>query len=102
MLKIDKLPDVSGSEVRNGNDEVFGFDVRGNSKELAKKSGKSKSKKSKKLSKSQKSAKSGKNLSKRWNLPNFSATETGSNFLTPKTRVAFNCLWLAFTETLIL
>ena len=102
MLKTTGLPDVSGPELGNGDGEVVGFDVSGGDEELAKKSGKSKGKKSKKLSKSRKSAKSGKNLLKSRNSPNFGATKTGPSFLTPKTRAAFNRLWLIFTKAPIL
>ena len=49
------------------------------------KSGKSKSKKSK-------------NLSKSGNLPNFDTKNSGQSFLTPKARLAFNRLRLAFTK----
>ena len=47
-------------------------------------------------------AKLGKKLSKSENSTNFDATEDGSNFLTPDTKITFNCLRLAFTEALIL
>ena len=45
--------------------------------------------------KSKKSSKSG-------NLPNFNAKDSGSSFLTPKARLTFNHLWLAFTKAPIL
>ena len=54
-----------------------------------------------KLSKSQKSAKSGKKLSKSRNLSNFSAKKNEPSFLILNARIAFNCLWLAFTKALI-
>ena len=95
MLKTNGSLDVSGPEVRNGNDEVDRFGV-GGSEELAKKSGKSKSQN---LSKSQKSVKSGKSLPKSRNSPNFSATEAGPSFLIPSAREAFNRLQLTFTKT---
>ena len=74
--------------------------------EHAKKSGKSKSQK---MSKSRKLSKLGKSKgeklkkpSKSGNLPNFSATESGPSFLTPKARSAFNRLRLIFTKAPIL
>ena len=81
----------------DGNGEVDGFG--GDGVEHAKKSRKSKGQK---MSKSQKSAKSGKNSSKSENSPNFGATESGPSFLSPKARLAFNRLRLAFIEALIL
>ena len=36
------------------------------------------------------------------NLFNFNTKNNGPSFLTPKTRAAFNHLWLAFTKALIL
>ena len=96
MLKITRLPDVSKSEVGNGDGEVVGFGV---SDGLVKKSGKSKGQN---LSKSQKSAKSGKSLPKSGNLPNFSAMEVGPSFLTPGARENFNRLRLAFIKAPIL
>ena len=51
--------------------------------------------KGKKLAKSKKPSKSG-------NSPNFNATEAGPSFLTPKAKIAFNRLRLAFTKALIL
>ena len=80
----------------DGNGEVNGFGD--DSVEYAKKSGKSKGQKiseSRKLAKSKKPSKSG-------NLPNFEAKNSGLSFLTPKTRAAFNHLWLAFTKAPIL
>ena len=86
----------------NSDDEDDGF----GGEKHAKKSGKSKGQK---LAKSQKLSKSGKSKgekskkpSKIGNSPNFDATETGSSFLTPGAREAFNRLWLAFTKALIL
>ena len=52
-------------------------------------------------SKGKKSAKS-KKLSKSGNSPNFGATKPGPSFLTPKARLAFNRLRLAFTKAPIL
>ena len=71
----------------------------------AKKSRKSKAQKllkSPKLSKSWKSAKSKKKLSKSWNSLNFNAKENEPSFLTPKAKMAFNYLKLAFIKALIL
>ena len=100
MLKTTWLPDVSGPEVGNGSGKVVGLGVGGGGgDELAKKSGKSKSQKT---SKFRKSAKSGKDSSKSENSPNFDATEIGPSFVTPKASLAFNRLWLAFTEAPIL
>ena len=74
--------------------------------QIAKKSGKSKGQKT---AKSQKLSKSGnskgeksKNLSKSGNSPNFDAKDSGPSFLTPKARLAFNSLRLAFTKARIL
>ena len=47
-------------------------------------------------------AKSGKKLLKSGNSTNSNATEDGPKFLTPNAKIAFNRLWLAFTEALIL
>ena len=66
--------------------------------EIAKKLGKSKSQKT---SKSQKLTKY-KKLLKNRNLSNFNAKNSGHSFLTPKARLAFNCLRLAFTKAPIL
>ena len=79
----------------NGDGEVDGFDVGGNSVEHAKKSGKlskSRKSKSKKTFKSQNLAKLRKKLSKSGNLTNFNAMENRPKFLTPNARTAFNCL----------
>ena len=80
-------------------DGECGDGVDGGGVEIAKKSGKLKGQKT---SKSQKLSKSGKNLSKSGNSPNFGATESGSSFLTPEARSAFNRLRLAFTKAPIL
>ena len=72
--------------------------IKGNNK-LIKKSIKPKIRK---LSKSQKSAKLGKKLLKNRSLPNFKIKENRSSFLTFKTRLAFNYLWLAIIKALIL
>ena len=103
MLKTIESPDVSGSEVGNGDGEVIGFGGGGGN-ELAKKSGK--------LSKSLKLSKSGnskcKNLakskkpSKSKNSPNFNAKKAGPSFLTSEARAVFNRLRLTFTEAPIL
>ena len=85
------LEEVSDSE---GGDGIGGI-------KIAKKSGKISE--SRKLSKSRKSkGKKSKKPSKSGNLPNFDARNSGPNFLTPKARLAFNRLWLAFTEARIL
>ena len=94
------------SRKNDGDDEIDGFG--GNSVKHTKKLGKSKSQnlaKLQKLAKSQKLPKSGKskgeklkNLSKSGNSSNFGAKDSGQSFLTPKTRSAFNHLWLAFTK----
>ena len=100
---------VSGRN--DGDGEIDGVGVSRNDVEHAKKSGKtSKSwklsklekSKSKKTSKSRNLAKSGKKLSKSGNSTNFDTTEDRLKFLTPDARIAFNRLWLAFTEALIL
>ena len=103
MLKTTGFPDVSGPKVGNGDGEVIGFGGDGGG-ELAKKSGKlSKGQKSSKSgnSKGKKSAKS-KKPSKSGNSSNFDAKKADLNFLTPKARVAFNRLRLAFTKAPIL
>ena len=97
MLKTTGSPDMSGSEVGNGDSEVAIFGDGGGG-ELAKKSeklSKSGNSKGKKLAKSKKPSKSG-------NSPNFDAKEVGLSFLTPKARAAFNRLRLAFTKAPIL
>ena len=92
-LTLEKVSDSEGSD---GVGSV----------EIAKKSGKSKSQKttkSRKLSKSGKSkGEKSKNPSKSGNSPNFDTKDSGSSFLTPEARSAFNHLWLAFTKALIL
>ena len=101
----------SASRRNDGNSEVNRFGVGGNDVEHAKKSEKtskfwklSKSGKSKseKTSKSQNSAKSGEKSLKSRNSTNFNTIEAGPKFLTPDARIAFNHLWLAFTEAPIL
>ena len=85
----------------NGEDDEFGSD----GVEHAKKSGKSKGQKtskSQKLAKSWKLSKSRKNSSKSGKSPHSGATKTGSSFLTPKARSAFNRLRLTFTKAPIL
>ena len=78
-----------------------GMIVRLSSEKLAKKSEKSRNLskfhklKSKKLAKSKKPSKS-------WNSSKFNVEETGLSFLTPNTKMVFNCLYLAFIEALIL
>ena len=84
----------------DGNGEVDGFG--GDSVEHAKKSGNPKGQnlaKSRKSSKSKKSkGEKSKKPPKSGNSPNFGVTETGPSFLTPKARIAFNRLRLAFTK----
>ena len=87
------------------NNEVNRFGISRNSIKYAKKSGKlfkSRKSKSEKTSKSQNLAKLVKKLSKSENSTNFNTTEDGPKFLTFVTKITFNCLWLAFTEALIL
>ena len=72
--------------------------ISGDGVELTKKSEKSKSQN---LSKSQQLAKSDKKALKSGYSPNFEAKKNGPNFLTPKVRAVFNCLWLAFIKALI-
>ena len=96
MLKMTAPPEkLTLEEVGDGEG---GDGVDGSSVEIAKKSRKLKGQKT---SKSQILSKLGKNLLKSGNSPNFGATKSGSSFLTPKARLAFNCLWLAFTKALI-
>ena len=93
---------ISASEKKNCDGKVDKF----GGVEHAKKSRKSKGQKlakSQKLSKSRKSkGKKSKKPSKSGNSPSFDATEAGPSFLTPDTKISFNCLWLAFTKALIL
>ena len=102
MLKTTIPPEkLTFKRLGIGNSEIDGFDVGENGVEYAKKLGKlSKLGKSKseKTSKSWNLAKSEKELSKSGNSTNFDATEDGPKFLTLNTRIAFNCLRLAFTE----
>ena len=93
------------SKRNNGNGEVNEFGVSKNGAEHAKKSEKlsnSRKSNSKKTFKSWNLAKSGKKLLKSGNLTNSDATEDRPKFLTPDAKTAFNYLWLAFTEALIL
>ena len=96
MLKTTKPLEKSTSDKLEFGDSEGGDDI--SNVEIAKKFGKSKNQK---LSKSRKLAMS-KKPSKSGNLPNFDAKDSGPSFLTPKARVAFNCLWLTFTKALIL
>ena len=102
--KNDNIKPTSGKNNDNGENDGFG----GNSVEYArisenpKKLAESGNLKGKKLSKFQKPAKSGKKSSKSENLPNFDVKDNGPSFLTPKARITFNYLWLAFTKALIL
>ena len=84
MSTSNKL-DVGEGE---GGDSVGGMEIAKKSEKL----------KGQKLFKSQKPAKSGKNLSKSGNLLNFNAKNSEPSFLTPKTRVAFKRLRLAFIK----
>ena len=90
------------SKRNDGNNKIDGF---GSIKHV-KKSGKLKDKKlakPQKLSRSGKSkSKKSKKLSKSGNSPNFYAKNSGPSFLIPEARLAFNCLWLAFTKAPIL
>ena len=88
VLAADKVDDVGGSGDR----------LSDRLKRVEPKTRRSESQKS---SKSQKLAKS-KKLSKSGNLPNFDVENSGPSFLTPKARITFNCLWLAFTKAPIL
>ena len=54
------------------------------------------------MSKSWNLAKLRKILSKSRNPTNFNAAEVGPKFLTLDAKIAFNCLWLAFTKAPIL
>ena len=93
------------SKKNNSNGKVDRFGIGKNGIEHAKKSrklSKSRKPKNKKMSKSQNLAKSEKKLSKNGNSTNFDTTKDGPKFLTPNARTAFNHLWLAFTEALIL
>ena len=93
MLKTTGSPDMSGSEVGNGDSEVAIFGDGGGG-ELAKKSeklSKSGNSKGKKLAKSKKPSKSG-------NSPIFDAKKAGPTFLNLEARATFNCLQLAFTK----
>ena len=104
MLKTTRLPNMSGPEVGNNYCKIVKFSVDGGSEKLVKKSrklskglklSKSGNSKSKKLAKSKKPTKSR-------NSPNSNAKKAGPSFLTPKARVAFNRLRLAFIKALIL
>ena len=93
------------SRKNDSNNNVNKFGVSRNGIEHTKKSeklSKSGKSKSKKISKFRNLAKSEKKLLKSGNLTNFDAMGAGPKFLTPDARTAFNCLWLAFTETSIL
>ena len=93
------------SKKNNGNNKVNEFSISRNNMEYAKKLRKlfkSRKLKSEKMSKSQNLAKSKKKLSKKGNSINFSTIEAGPKFLNFNVKIAFNCLWLAFTKTSIL
>ena len=100
MLRMAASPKRSTFErLKVGNSEGSD-DIGHNGIEFAKKSEKSKGQK---LAKSWKSkGEKSKKMSKSGNSPNFNATEAGLSFLTPDARIAFNCLWLAFTKAPIL
>ena len=106
MLKTTWSLDVSRPEVGNGNGDIVGFGVDSSGEELAKKSGKLKGQnlaKFRKLSKSRKSkGEKLKKPSKSADSPNFDITEAKPSFLTPGAKEAFDHLWLAFIEALIL
>ena len=82
MLKTIRFLDVSELEEENGNDELVRFGFDNSSKKFAKKLGK-------KSSKSR-------------NSFHFDTKENDLSFLTPKARVTFNYLWLAYTKAPIL
>ena len=108
MLKTAASPERSTSEIVDDNKSS---DSVGDVK-IAKKFGKSKGQKtfkSQKLAKSQKLSKLGKSkgeklikLSNSGNSSNFDAKKSGPSILTPKARLAFNRLRLAFTKAVIL
>ena len=105
MLKTTVLPKKLISDKLKTSNGKSGISIDSDGMEHAKKSEKLKTQnllKSQKLFKSQKSAKTRKKLSKRGNSTNFDAKKTKLNFLIPKARMTFNCLWLAFTKALIL
>ena len=91
--------------INDGNSKVNRFGISKNGIKHAKKLEKLfklRKLKSKKMSKSWNLAKLRKKLSKSRNSTNFDAIKNGSKFFTLNTRIAFNRLWLAFTEALIL
>ena len=102
MLKTTVALQVLAADKMLAANEIGG--IKGGDKSIEKCEKLSKTRKTskvQKLSKSQKSAKS-KKLSKSGNSPNFNAKDNEPSFLTPKARVAFNCLQLAFTKAPIL
>ena len=98
MLKTTILLEILTSKLLKVDDNEVNRVCISSFKKIAKKSGKSKNKK---LSKFQKSAKSGKKLLKSINSHIFGIKKNGLSFLTSKTKVSFNCLWLAFIKVLI-
>ena len=95
MFAANEVGDVGDSDrLSDGLKYVESKTKRSESQELAK---------SQKLFKSSKfKGKISKKLSKIENSPTFDAKDSGSSFLTPEARLAFNCLPLAFTKALIL
>ena len=106
ILKTTVLPErLTPKRLGVGDGKVDRFGVGKNSVEHAKKSrklSKSGKSKSKKTSKSRNLAKSDKKSLKCGNSTNFDTMEDGPKILTPNTKIAFNRLWLAFIEALIL
>ena len=95
VLTVNKTGNIKGSDrLSDGSKYVEPKTRRSESQKLAKSQKLSKSRKSK-GEKSKKPSKSG-------NLSNFDIKNSGSSFLTPKARSAFNRLRLTFTEALIL
>ena len=94
--KVLAINEVNGVE---GSDKLIKKCEKLSKTRKSSRSGKSKSEK---MFKSRNLAKSGKKLSKNENATNFDATKDRPKFLIPNARTAFNCLWLAFTEALIL
>ena len=90
IIKTTRLPDVLVLKVKNGDNEIVGFDVSGGEK-LAKKL--------KKLSKSWKLSKSEKKPLKSGNSSKFGTKKAEPNFLISDAKKVFNCLWLAFTKS---
>ena len=86
VLVVDEVGSIEGSD-----ESIEKYEKLLKTRKLSK-SGNSKGKKSAKVKKPSKSR----------NSPNFDAIKAGPSFLTPKARLAFNRLWLAFTKAPIL